>query len=486
MHHCSANLDNINPMSIGLEFQTFVRVWSISADRERQLLQNYRQALNVPNNSLATPNPTPLALQALQNLGQTLKQNGHLKYFPKGTTLHRCMTGFQIVADGADIEFVTDPVPMGATGPNSNAFFGEDHLKLQMSSVTHFARRLNHFHTTHGRPGTTNFICRADNPILFSQFPPFLLEWHTIKNKDLEGFPQVTGGITLQRLRKMFRYFAQNADSRFSKDLLGGNLAQTYARSIGRFVENLRTNQIADQNWPGHHMSASMRGFVSIVGMYLAQGKLTGFGDRIPVVKQLLFLMARTDFGTMFEQLPNDEKQHYRNAPNDWVHFICTQMMPLIDPQGGYTANLPMFEYKIHDYNHLGQGHEIIIPITREEWLKGMLRGVDLFSERAHPIKKWKDRANRHTYRDAHGEHRLRGAGALGSTLDHIVVGNLAKNAIIFEFRAPGHDGMSMPYDRWTEYAVSCFRFLAALNIHSKSEKLEDFEPAWLDLEPLF
>lgn len=474
-------------MSIGLEFQSFVNIWSISADRERQLLQNYRQALNVPNNSLDTPNPTPLALQALQNLGQTLKQNGHLKYFPKGTTLHRCMTGFQIVADGADIEFVTDPVPMGADGPDTNAFIGESHLKLQMSSVTHFARRLNNFHVNHGRPGTTRFICRADNPILFGQFPPFLIEWPALMTNDMTGFPQVSGGVTLSRLRKMFRYFSQNVNTKFTRDFLGGNRAQAYAQTLGKIANNLPHGQIVDQNWNGHRMSSSMRGLVSLIAVYLNKGKLSQYGgNRIPVVKHLLFLMARTDFGTMFEQLPDDEKQHYRNAPNDWVHFICTQMMNIVDPNVAYTANQPMFEYKITDYNHLAQGREITIPITREEWLKGMLRGVDLFSERAHPIKKWKDRANRHTYRDAHGEHRLRGAGALGSTMDHIVVGNLSKNAIIFEFRGPGHDGMAMPYDRWTEYAVSCFRFLAALNVHSKSENLEDFEPEWLDLEPLF
>lgn len=473
-------------MSIGLEFQTFVNVWSLSADRERKLLTDYRNALGLPPNSTERANPSDLVLGQLQTWGTALKNGGHLKYFPKGTIMHKMMTQWYLVCDGADMEFVTEPVVMGADRADTNAFRGEDTLKVQMSSLTHFVRRLNRLHRNGSRPAKSNFICRADDPALFNQFPPFLIEWNSKFNCDIEGFPQVTGGIALNRLRKLFRYFSQNEDSEFTKKLLGGSRAASYARSLGRVVDNLKPSQIKDSRWNGHSPSSTLRGLVSIIGVYLTKGKASKYGgNKIPVVKHLLFLMARTNFSTMFEQLPNDEKTHYRNNPGDWVNFICNEMMPLIDNEGPYTPNGRMFEYLITDYNKLQPGKEVQIPITREEWLIGMTQGRDLFSECAHPIKYW-DKSNRRKYRDAHGEHRLRGAGALGDKMDHIAVGQLSKNGIIFEFRGPGWDGMMMPFEDWSDYALKSFRFLAALNIHSKEERLEEFDYDMIDLGSLF
>jgi len=126
------------------------------------------------------------------------------------------------------------------------------------------------------------------------------------------------------------------------------------------------------------------------------------------------------------------------------------------------------------------QGDETLqIEITRRQWLVGMTAGRDVLTAAAHPHKWW-NRQDLKMYKDVNGEHRLRGAGALGDKMDEIVLDNLQTggtgtlDAPIFEFRAPGVGANVMSYTAWTDYALKAYRFLAAVNVLSKETDIDE------------
>src|SRR5262249_43320609 len=156
----------------------------------------------------------------------------------------------------------------------------------------------------------------------------------------------------------------------------------------------------------------------------------------------------------LFKELPDDERQHYQQAPNDWVDYICTTVMPAVNPSyaGGMKPDGWLIDRLVTDYKELVGDKRIQIDITRRQWLVGMTQGTDLLTAKTHPEKSWKD---------AHGEHRLRGSGALGDKMDEIVLDNIKStedsgviNAPIFEFRAPGVGANVMKHNTWSDYAV--------------------------------
>ena len=473
-------------MAVGYEFQTFVSIWSITKELEAEIDTEYRRAAGV---RLMPWDWTPVpvnrnALQQLKTVCEAAKANNQLKYFAKGSVIMRnSVPGWQLVADGADMEFVTDHVSISAEKADADAFPGEDTLLAQMDSLTTYVARLNDFHVSRERPATCEWIVRGDAPALFQQYPPFVIQWSKRMNRGLCGFPQVTGGIRLSRLRKLFRYFAENKDSDASKLLLGGGRAEAYAGMLNRVVNNLKVADIKDSNWPDHAPSASLRGLATMIAAYISSGIPRG-GDKIPVVKHLLFIMARTDFATMFKEIKPEEQEYYRKHPDQWVDFMCKDIMKKLPDVGAVDPKGKLIDFKIHDYGKLSEEQAITLPLTREEWLVGMTRGQDLFSAQAHPTK-WYSKDKKY-YKDSHGEHRLRGAGGLGDKMDHIAVGDLEKNAPVFEFRGPGFGENTMPYADWKSYALKTYRFLAAINIHSKKQKIDEEVLENMSLKPLF
>jgi hypothetical protein len=131
------------------------------------------------------------------------------------------------------------------------------------------------------------------------------------------------------------------------------------------------------------------------------------------------------------------------------------------DPVQGADPEGRVIEYPINDMGELPDDRMVTIEITRKAWLKGMTRGQDLLTAEVHPTG-WKHPINTKQYRDQFGNHRLRGLGGLGSTMDTLAMNGLVDNqGAIFEFRG---QQANIPFTAWKDYSVRVYRFLQTVN----------------------
>jgi hypothetical protein len=412
-----------------------------------------------------TQETTLCALQAQQNWAG-LKQAAMAiaatpVFFDKSVVLSNSGTGWCAVPDGDDVEFVVTQVPIMPGGAVQ--------LAQVMQSLRMSVNRIESIFAKNSRRTNCPWVVRSDEPALFNQYPPFLLHWADIQGMtNVVGFPQITGGVTLTKLRKVFKILANNTEA---ADIFLGPEKQGYVTLLSQITGDFKAKSTQDPKW-NHVPSREMRSLVSLIAAYLHRGAVSR-GMGLSAVKQLWFIMSRTDFATLFKELPTDERDHYRQNPKDWVDYICKTVMPAVNANyaGGMDADGWLVDRKITDYKELVGDKRVQIEITRRQWLVGMAKGKDELTAKAHPGKKWKD---------AHGEHRLRGSGALGDKMDEIVLDNLQSvpgagvlNAPIFEFRAPGVGANLMKHDTWSDYAVKAYRFLAATNVLAKEADID-------------
>jgi hypothetical protein len=391
-------------------------------------------------------------------------------YFDKSVVLSRAVFGWYAVPDGDDVEFVVIQVEIMSGGAVYLAQVMQS-LKLNVDQIENIfkpSRRL-----------ACPWAVRSDAPALFNQYPPFLMKWNDIMgNTAVVGFPQITGGVALTKLRKVFKILANNTEA---SDIFLGPEKKGYVDLLSAVGHDFKAKSTQDPKWD-HTPSPELRSLISLIAAYLHRGA-TNPGAGLAAVKQLWFIMARTDFATLFMQLPDDEQTHYRQAPNDWVDYICKTVMPAVNANlfgGGMDPDGWLIDRLIHDYRELEGDDQVQIEITRRQWLVGMTQGTDLLTAKAHPRKWWK-RKQLFMYWDVNGEHRLRGSGAMGDKMDEIVLDRLKSvqgtgtmNAPIFEFRAPGVGANLMNHDDWSDYAIKAYRFLAAANLVAKTSAIDE------------
>jgi len=386
-------------------------------------------------------------------------------FFSKSVVLSRS-GGWYAVPDGDDVEFVVSHVPIADDGAVQ--------LGTTMANLEARIDEIEALFTINARRTDCPWLVRSDSPAIFAQYPPFLLKWDMPNKTDVIGFPQITGGIGLEKLRKVFKILAQNTEA---SDIFLGVEKAPYVKLLDNISNNFEAKKTPDPKWPDHEPSREMRSLVSLIAAYLHRGA-SNSGQGLGAVKQLWFIMSRTDFGTLFQQLPNDEQQHYRQVPGDWVDYICSTVMPAVNAV--YAPNMNpdgyLIDRLITDYRELQGDKRVQIDITRRDWLIAMTRGADVLTATAHPQKWWR-RKDKKMFFDVNGEHRLRGSGALGTKMDEIVIGDLTINAPIFEFRAPGVGANVMPHSAWSDYAIKAYRFLSACNVIDKETPINGAGP---------
>lgn len=466
-------------MAVGFEFQTGIKVWRVPIKIEKMLCEceTYRKRVETIRAITANRRDEDFDVAA-----------GQLSYFPKNFTLHNGVT-WKVVTDGNELEFVTNQVSIGADSQD-DAFAFPDAILAQVERLIDYVamlddvrRDVNIWRKAEHVDARSIWVCRRDNPALFSQFSPFVLQFfrmsvYDYRDDPIAAFPQITGGIRIARIRKLFRILAKSQSKAEQSGIafLGGRDANAYARFLSKTVETLRTDMIVDSNWKNypafkdHKASAQLRGLVTIVTMYMLKGADTQ-SKQINVVKNLFFIMSRTDFGKLFSLIPKKEQDHYTAHPDDWVNFICKDMMTIAFGRP-VNPNNRVIKQLVTDYKSLDVPAKI--PVTRREWLTAMARDKqDLLSTGAH-AKLGEGGNQGDWWIDTHGDHRLRGTGELGDKTDAIVIGDLEKAAPVFEFRGPGNSNNTMPYTKWQDYMFSAYKFLATLNIHAKSEAIDE------------
>ncbi len=372
------------------------------------------------------------------------------KYFPKNTILVQRL-GWKLVTDGADMEFVTEPVVLDLRSQQGLAMDGESNLRAAMRSIKLFCADLDDMRGNAA-------ITRADKPTLFTGFPdPFVIVPFPA-GQTLRGFAQVSGGVRLSRLRKFFKEIG-TADSQGAKDFLGTYHA-AYATTLRKV--HLAKAAYQDTSWAAHQPSAKMRSLAELIALYMNQFRAKG-GGKAKVVKYMTFIMARTDFGRLFSELEPAEKTHYEANPDLWVRYICTDIMSQVNgfPATGADPDGRLIEYPLNDMDDLPDDQLVTIPITRKQWLRGMVRGEDVLTAAAHPTGGG-HLINRRRYQDSFGNHRLRGLGGLGTAMDTLAMDGLADNqGAIFEFRG---QQANLDYTAWEDFSVRAYRFLQTVN----------------------
>jgi hypothetical protein len=370
-------------------------------------------------------------------------------HFEKSARLSRG-SGWTMVVDGDDVEFVLAPV--------EETDLGRSTLELNIDGLIKFVTQLQaELGKSHGTraPGT---VFKRDLPSLFPNAPDFVLTLNPA-TQPIGCIPQVTAGVRLGRLRKLFRILADPTTAA-AEQFLGGGGSEArdfYAKRLGKAAVDYKTK---DPKWADHAPSAKMRGLVSLIALYLVQGNSD---NAVGAVKYLTFVMSRTRFSALFNELPDAERDHYRSKPEDWVALLCTTTMT--EAIGAaLNADGPVIGQKVTDRGNLKGEKRVSIPITRRSWLTGMTRGQDLLSAAANPIEgDGKRREYVAIYKDSNPGlgHRLRGLAALGDKMDDVTYGTVPEKAAIVEFRARQ---VAVLLGDWKKYALESFDFFRMVN----------------------
>ncbi|HKU96063.1 MAG TPA: hypothetical protein VJR58_12340 [Vineibacter sp.] len=364
--------------------------------------------------------------------------------YPKAAVV-RGGLGWKMTVDGTEIEYVVDEV--------AESKAGETQLTFVMADLKAFVRMMN-------ARNVNRFVTAADFPKDTFRAPNDRFVIH-IKNelrfKDVEAIPQVTGGVRLARVRKLWRLLADpksQAAKQFFAETPGGT--PIYSSMVNKVTLNWRA--IKDSKWKDHAPSAKMRGLVTLIATYLLRG-YSPEKHGVGAVKYLFVLMSRTKFSALFNDLPSEERNHYKTAQADWIDFICKDVMSQIAgmPPTGIDPDGLLIERRITDRGNLKAPVEL--PITRRAWLAGMLKDEDLLSAAAHPLGGDDDA----TWHDSNPElgHRLRGLAGLGDKMDAVQYGGRQNKAAIIEFRARQ---AALPYKVWDDYAFRMHRFFTEIN----------------------
>lgn len=384
------------------------------------------------------------------------KYNSARHMLKKAAVLYSAPSGWQMTADGNEIEFVVNQIEENHQGEGNvrtrlrglQGFIG---TLTNPNLVKHmeYLRNKDLLGTT--IKSSTNFVINTKNRF------------------NITANPQATAGIRLGRIRKLFRILS-NENSNAAKQFNGSQEGTRRFISKRYKAISLHHNQIRDANWPKLQPSPNLRGLATLVSFYIVQGKgKQGVG----AVKYLFGVLARTSFAAMFKQLEPEEIKYYQTDPNRWVSFICNDIVPKIPEMSRVDPSRKLIERPIRERDPASTKEVTTsIPITVEQWLKGMVTGVDLLSAAAHPITGRKATAqNKQLYTDSRGYgHRLRGTAGLGDKMDVVTYQNADENVPVFEFR---NKQRYIGVDSWSDYGVAVYRFIHALNTGNRQSALD-------------
>jgi hypothetical protein len=270
------------------------------------------------------------------------------------------------------------------------------------------------------------------------------------------GNPQMSIGVSYDKLYD----FIKAADTKTAGT--DPNLAAKTALT-GKIGQNKETVSVtgAEREVDAIHGSDELKGLVVMLSMYLNSG--AGVTKGMFKYAKLISnsFLSRTDFGSMFNKLPEDDKKRYIGDRNAFVTLV-------LDAAGlSGTGAVKVFERGIRksddannpDYNvDLTADTTLGLDITRAKWLRSLTQGFDPISSYHMPALK----------------DYLMGLGALGQRTDR--VGNDPKPqkgakdkgaGIILELRNMRD---SQDYDKFAVLALQVFEFVKQFNMAQKAD----------------
>jgi len=346
---------------------------------------------------------------------------------PKETVLyggrHRPI-GWSMETDDDEIEFVIEP-------PIEESADGIVRMEQVFLSLTTFLSRLQQCRNSAE-------ITPKTHPSIFN---PDVDSSIVIKPAGLiTAQPQITAGVRLGRVPDLFaemhRLRLESKITLFESHGVNSNYFALQAGKTAEYAANIPAIN-------GVPASNKLRGLIALICQYLIQGSS---GGSRAYVKDLAYAMARTDFASMFKELPPAERRWFETDPKRWVDYcLSAAQMP-------GTGLQKVVHSKITDGpNGPRPGAEILR--TRQDWLRDMTMGVDRLTKRGTPGLLADD-----------GTHRLRALGLLGAKFDpvgRIKTDGTRHRGIILEFRQMQRN---VPFAMWHGIAHDILRYLIQLN----------------------
>lgn len=350
--------------------------------------------------------------------------------------------GFTMEADDAgeesEIEFVVQPPIEERAGENS--------VKDVMDRVVGLANSLNRYKDE--QQFSLNNVTKNNNDAAYTIFP---------KMGSIAANPQVTAGVRLDRINA-FANHAKEPRSVANRLLsMNGNegkafiLYNSYAQGAVAYAKNQSSKKLL-------RVSSDLTGLVTLLISYLIAG--ADYADKsvdvyyrsLPYIKHLTILMARTDFATLFKQLPKNEQVYFKQNPGKWLDMIMNgaKRVESKDWSDGIAGKVVERKKRPEDDEDY---EDFPVSVSREDWLYGLLNGYDLMSASYY---------NSMTKYGREMKDELEGMGKLGSKVDKVGKDKKTiESAGIFEFRKVEDN---MPLDKWCEFAIDAYNYIVKLN----------------------
>jgi hypothetical protein len=361
----------------------------------------------------------------------------------------------------SDMEIVTEAFPETKAGGHK--------LNQAMKLITRFCDQLKALN----QPG--NQYISASQLNAFGT--PVSNRWLSPKNGGLFGQltakPQATAGIILGNMDRLLSDIGRapvaglgavpGAEAR--KAIGGGYDPVNDPNNAGiPGVSNARNGAIAAMNAVGGGIlnSPELRALLTLLVTYLVQGQRGVAGYAKTIANPI---MARTDFATMYQQLPSAERTYFdNNRPNAWVNLVIDAAQTA-SGLAAINLDLPVYEGRLfNDVFMYGPSmmravadpryqQDLLPELTKRQWLNGIaFEGRDYLTKVNYPASF----LDRYLWKKPN---ELESLGSYGNKMDNAMGGPLP-NAPIIELRGL----QNAPYYEWYSFAMSLFRYVRLVN----------------------
>ena len=373
-----------------------------------------------------------------------------LQEYPKTIPLFGSRTGipgYSMETDCNEIEFVVEP-------PFDETDSGRARLIQVMNNLTAHIAMMDGYNCP---------MRRSSHPGVFSPNAPPDAVIMPFGNRPTCAQPQVTIGLRLGRIREFVMEMGRIGLQPGSNSLFdsGAGISPFFSKQYLHTAEKAAAEPLPTVS--GQPPSNKLKGLLTMTTQYLLAGAKPGIRS---YAKSLTWLMTRTDFASMFAQLPHSERSYFNADPGRWVHYALVTAG--LDNAGNtdQAAREFLVQARISDAHTLD--NPVRIPVTRGMWLRDMALGInaiDRFSERG---------TNTPAMHKADAVHRLDSLGKLGNTFDQVGLPkrgdeNRRHPGVILELRQMRRD---IPYTQWKQVALDVFDFTRQIN--NRSDKAGD------------
>lgn len=247
---------------------------------------------------------------------------------------------------------------------------------------------------------------------------------HPTPSGDIAANPQSTAGLTLEQIANLPKYDKEEP----LPEIMGAAITSTPEDLVPKINTQALIKLGIEMSDLGDKISDDLKGLTTLAARYIITGDS---GDFVyPKALTDPFLLARTNFVALFEQMP--EKRYFKRHPDKWVALV-------LSIAGVRDGDAPVYVKGVAA-NDQHKSQNAPFGPSRQDWLWGMATGRDLMTNEQNA--------------------RYESMGEFGTRTEMVATSqpNTLQNAGIFELR--GGQTRSRDYREWRSYAKQVAKFL--------------------------